>query len=345
MSRAILAREAEPRAVAQGKREMDVLIVEALEPDVVRWLEARHPTRYDPLLQADTPGLRKALLKARALISPSSVALDAQALNFAPLLRAVGRLSAGVEILDVDACTRGGIEVVRPGTSSAAAEAEFAVAAMLQLLRRVPVLGSDGLLVGRELGGARVGVVGMSAAARPLAGLLQAFGAQVFGYDPAVHLSDGLWAAWGIEPMGLHELIGDCDVLCVLLNYVPRYRGLLGERLLGECKNAQVLVSLAHSSLFDETALADALDSGRMAAAWFDSLEPGMLDFGRPLRAVRNLQVTPRLASTTRESRLRAAWAVARRIDEILCSAPRRFEFRSTLPGDLPDREAGRASA
>jgi phosphoglycerate dehydrogenase-like enzyme len=79
-----------------------------------------------------------------------------------------------------------------------------------------------------------------------------------------------------------------------------------------------------------------------MAAAWFDSLEPGALDPGKPLADIDTLQITPRVAATTRESRVRAAWAVARRIDELLSaeSAPQRSEFRATgadVPLDLPD--------
>lgn len=324
---------------------MDVLIVEPLEPEVLQWIGARHPTRFAPQLERDPLALRRALFDVRALIVPSSVALDAQALRLAPVLRAVGRLSAGVENLDAEAFADAGVEIVRPGAASAAAEAEFAVGAMLQLLRRVPVEGPDGALVGRELGGATVGLVGLPAAARPLADLLHAFGSRVVGYDPAVHASDPLWANWRIEPTGLNELVRTSDVLCVLLSYFPRYRGLLGERFLPDCKPDQVLVSLAHSSLFDEAALAGALGSGRMLAAWFDSLEPGLLDPGRPLNRVANLQVTPRVASTTRESRSRSAWAVVRRIDEILAEAPDRRTFRRTTADDSLDLEAGRASA
>jgi len=82
-----------------------------------------------------------------------------------------------------------------------------------------------------------------------------------------------------------------------------------------------------------------------MAAAWFDSMEPGMLDPGRPLHKMTKLQVTPRVASTTRESRIRSAWSVVRRIDEILSDAPPRPEFRATTEDDSLDLEAGQASA
>ncbi len=100
-------------------------------------------------------------------------------------------------------------------------------------------------------------------------------------------------------------------------------------------------MSLAHSNLFDEVALARALTEGPLAAAWFDSLEPGAQDPGRPLRHIDTLQVTPRVASTTQESRVRSAWAVARRIDELLLAVPASRDFRSTRPDDFADLEDG----
>jgi phosphoglycerate dehydrogenase-like enzyme len=324
---------------------MDVLIVEPLDPEVQQWLAARHPTRVAPELQRDPRALRTALANVRALVAPPSVALDAQVLQGAPLLRAVGRVSGGAENLDAEALARAGIEVVRAGAASAAAEAEFAVGAMLQLLRRVPVRADDGALVGRELGGSTVGLIGLPASARPLAGLLRAFGARVLGYDPALHASDEVWAAWQIQSSSLRELVRGSDVLCVLLGYFSRYRGLIGERYLAECKPEQVLVSLGHSSLFDDAALAEALDSGRLLAAWFDGLEPGLREPGRPLHGAPNLHVTQRLASTTLQSRVRSAWSVARRIDEILSAGAPRAEFRATTEDDSLDLEAGPASA
>jgi D-3-phosphoglycerate dehydrogenase / 2-oxoglutarate reductase len=313
---------------------MDILIVEPLEPEVMQWLAERHAVHYAPELARDTRALRQALFNVRALITPPSVAIDAGLLHYAPVLRAVGRLSAGAENVDLDACGRCNVEVVRSITASAVAEAEFMIGALLALLRRVPVVSADGMRVGRELGGATIGMVGMVPSARALAQLLQAFGASVVGYDPAVHASDPVWARWGVAPMALRQLSEVSDGVCVQLSYFSRYHGLIGERFLPYCKPNQVMVSIAPSSLFDETALADVLGTGRMAAAWFDSLEPGALDEGRPLSDVDNLQVTPRVASTTRESRVRAAWAVARRVDELLTAtiAPKRPDFKPSAP-------------
>lgn len=299
---------------------MDILVVEPLDAEVLQWLGARHSTRMVPELAHDPLGFRRALALARAVVIPAAVALDAATLQRAPQLRLVGRLSVGAENIDLDACKRAGVEVMRPTDATAIAEAEFVIGALLQMLRRVPILTSEGLLVGRELGGATVGVVGLTPALQPLTQLLAAFGARVLGYDPGVHATDPLWSRAGVSPVGLRDLMHGSDAVCVLLPFFPRYVGLFGERILGASKPEQVLVSLAHSSLFNEQALARALSGGPLAAAWFDSLEPGLLDPGRPLRHVDTLQATPRISGTTQQSRTRAAWAVARRIDEVLRS-------------------------
>ncbi len=314
---------------------MDVLIVEPLDSDVLHWLGARHAVQVAPELAQDQQAFRQALGRVRAIIIPPSVALDSAALQRAPHLRIVGRLSVGSENIDLDACARAGIEVVRPATASALAEAEFVIGALLQMLRRVPILNSEGLLVGRELGGTTVGVVGMSPAVRPLTQLLSAFGARAIGYDTGMHANDPLWARSGVEPVGLQELMQRSDAVCVLMAYFPRFAGLFGERLLADARQDQVIVSLAHSSLFNEAALARALTEGPLAAAWFDSMEPGLLDPGRPLRHVDTLQVTPRVSGTTQQSRQRSAWAVAARIDEFLQAASARSEFSETQPDEF----------
>ena len=324
---------------------MDVLIVEPLEPEVLQWIDARHPVRFAPELERDPRALRQALFNVRALIAPPSVALDAQALHFAPVLRAVGRLSAGAENLDAEAFARAGVEIVRPARPAPVPRPNSPSARCCNCCAACRCAATTACWSGANW---RVPPSGWSACRRPRGPWPTCSVPSVPRSRATTRrcmLSDGLWERWKIAPLGLRELIEQSDVLCVLLNYFTRYKGLLGERFLPYCKADQVLVSLGNSNLFDEAALAEALDVGRMAAAWFDSMEPGMLDPERPLHQVRNLQVTPRLAGTTRESRIRSAWAVVRRIDEILSDAPPRPEFRPTTEDDSLDLEAGQASA
>lgn len=302
---------------------MTVLILEPLEAEVVQWLAERHDARFAPELVGDPEGLIEALQESRALVAPPEVPIDAELLRSAPTLRAIGRASGGAENIDMEACRKAGVEVVRSQSSTASAEAEFVIGALLSLLRRVPVEGSDGLKVGRELGCSTIGVLGLTPTAQVLTQLLHAFGARVIGYDPALHPSDATWGRWGIDAVSLGDLVEHSDGLVLLLPYFPRFRGLIGDRQLENVRAGQVLVGLSQSGVVDEAALGRALRNGKLRAAWFDSLEPGWLEAGRPLHGISTLQVTPRLAGTTRESRVRAAWAVARGLDELLGAPPK----------------------
>jgi D-3-phosphoglycerate dehydrogenase / 2-oxoglutarate reductase len=171
--------------------------------------------------------------------------------------------------------------------------------------------------------------------------MFSGFGTKLVGYDPGLHASDGVFERSRIQPVGLRELFEISDAVCVQLSYFSRYHGLLGERYLPYCKPHQVIVSMSHSGLFDEVVLAEGLLSGRIASTWLDSLEPGLLEQGRPLHGVPNLKVTPRLASTTRESRLRSTWAVVQRIDELLNTTPTGVSsFKSSVPMGLLEAPA-----
>jgi D-3-phosphoglycerate dehydrogenase len=299
---------------------MDLLIAEPLEAEVLQWLQARHDCVYAPRLAEDRKRFGEALAQARAVMLPSQVGVNTRVLARAPMLRAIGRIVGGQELIDLDACARAGVEVLRSPEAVAPAEAEFMLGALLTLLRPNPL--APNRVVGRELAHCTVGLLGMGPGARRLATLLQSLGTQVHGYDPALHATGAQWQRWGVQPVGLRELFEQSDAVCLHLPIYSRYIGLLGDRVLPWCKPGQVLVSVSPVELFDEAVLADLLNSGRMAAAWLDSVGPGTLEPGQPLHGATGLQTTPRLASYTREARLRSAWGVARQVHDVLRRTP-----------------------
>jgi phosphoglycerate dehydrogenase-like enzyme len=310
---------------------MDLLIVDPIETEVLQWLQARHHVQHAPELATQPRLLRQALSDARAAILPTALRVDADVIAGAPLLRAIGRIEPGFDNVDLEACAQASIEVVRGAAATAPAEAEFMIGALIAMMRPGSLGGEPG--VGRELASATVGMIGLAPAARSLSAMLSGFGSRVVGYDPSVHASDLLWGRWRIEALGLRDLLETADAVCLQLPYYSRYQGLLGERHLEICKPGQVFLATSHSALFDEAALAAAVTSGRLASVWLDSVEPGLLDPGRPLHGVSNLHTSSRLAGYTQESRVRSVWTVAQRLHEILHEASDFvFEGSASMP-------------
>lgn len=299
---------------------MDLLIAEPLEAEVLQWLDARHDIFYAPRITEDLRVFVDALNQTRGVLLPAPIKVTMRTLARAPLLRAIGRIVGGPENIDLNACQNAGVAVVRALDATAPAEAEFLLNALLALLRPSPQDMSR--VAGRELGHSTVGLIGMGLTARRLAQLLRTLGTHVIGYDPVLHATDPQWRRWGVEPVSLRELFEQSDAVSVQLQYFSRYAGLLGERVLPWCKQGQVIVSLSPSELFDETVLADVLRSGILTAVWLDNVGSASMEAGHPLHRVRGLLTTPRMASYTRQARLRSAWGVARQISQILNRAP-----------------------
>jgi phosphoglycerate dehydrogenase-like enzyme len=154
-----------------------------------------------------------------------------------------------------------------------------------------------------------------------LALMLHGLGAKLIGYDPAVHHTAPIWARLQVQPVSLQELMTHSDAVSVQVMYASRYQGFINDKMLAHCKPGQLWVGISRSQLFDARALAQALLDGRIEACMLDGAEAGFASKGTPLHEVGNLFLTPRLASHTHESRLRASWYVAHRIHETL-SAP-----------------------
>ena len=151
-----------------------------------------------------------------------------------------------------------------------------------------------------------------------LAGMLTGLGVRLIGYDPAVHHTAPIWERLRIQPVTLPELVSQADAVSVQMLYAARFKGFAGDKLLALCKRNQLWVGITRSELFDNEALAAALRDGRIEACILDSAEPSLLAEDSPLKGMKNLFVTPRLGSHTREARLRSSWYVAHRIHEAI---------------------------
>ena len=276
-----------------------------------------------PELAGDPAGLRAALATAHAAVLPRKVVVTREFLDAAPSLKALARLHVGTDNTDLEACRERGVRVVQATTANVRSNAEYLLTSLLLLYRRgiSAALGGNrhaDISLGRELHGSVVGLLGLGPTAHTLALMLNALGAKLIGYDPAVHHTASIWSRLQIQPVGLLDLMGRADAVSVQVMYASRYRGFVNEKVLSHCRRGQLWVATSRSQLFDSQALADALSDGRIEACIFDGAEAGFASKGTRLHECENLYLTPRLGSHTREARIRASWYVAHGLHDAL---------------------------
>jgi len=293
------------------------------------WLETRHGVQYRPELADDMVVLRKAAYKSRGIVFPRQTVVTREFLDFMPKLKAVGRLHVGTDNTDLEACKERGIKVIHASSANVRSNAEYLLSSLLLLYRRGVVSALMGrrhpsTQMGRELHGSTVGILGLAPTAHTLAGMLTGLGVRLIGYDPAVHHTAPIWERLRIQPVTLTELVSQADAVSVQMLYAERFRSFVNEKLLAACKHGQLWVGISRSALFDENALAAALCDGRIEACIQDGAESNFTAASSPVQGLKNLFITPRLGSHTREARLRSSWYVAHRMHEAIMAGQQR---------------------
>ena len=319
---------------------MDILLLDALVPEATAWLETRHNVQYQPELADDLVALRRACYKTRGIVFPRQSVVTRDFLDFLPKLKAVARLHVGTDNTDLEACRERDIKVIHASSANVRSNAEYLLASLLLLYRRGIVSSLVGRKhptqqMGRELYGSTVGILGLAPTAHTLAGMLHGLGVRLIGYDPAVHHTAPIWERLHIQPVTLPELMSQSSAISVQMLYAARYRGFVNSKLLAACKRHQLWVGISRSHLFDECALAEALCDGRIEACILDGAEACFADEHSPLHGLKNLFITPRLGSHTREARLRSSWYVAHRMHEAISNLEGTSGF-GQLPHSAP---------
>jgi (S)-sulfolactate dehydrogenase len=301
----------------------EVVVAEFMDEAAVDELRGRFQLHYDPTLVDRQDELIAALADARGLIVRNRTQVRGALLAAATRLEAVGRLGVGLDNIDLDACRKRGIAVLPATGANAVAVAEYVLAAALTLLRPVFAAGDEVLagawprerLIGRELAGRRLGLLGFGAVARELARRAQALGMTVAAHDPFVPADDPAWTKVERRP-DLEALLAAADVLSLHVPLTEATRGLLDASALGRLPPGAVVINTSRGGILDEAALVAALRSRAIGGAALDvfageplTAEAGMLFAGCP-----NLLLTPHIAGVTEESNVRVSQLTARNL-------------------------------
>jgi len=311
----------------------DILITEFMDTRAVDSLRADFDVHYLPDLHADPAGIANALGRARALIVRNRTRVDAALLAAGPRLVAVGRLGVGLDNIDLDACAQRSVSVYPATGANVVAVAEYAIATMLMMLRRAyhstaQVLAGEWPrtgLIGREVSGKTLGIVGFGAIGRAVARRAAALGVEIAAFDPMLPCGDPAWSTPEVRRFDhLGAMLGACDVVTLHVPLTDATRHLIGAAEIAAMKPGACIVNTARGGVLDETAMAEALASGQLGAAALDVFEDEPLPANSPLVGVPNLYLTPHIAGLTEEANARTGELVAARIRNALRSVSAR---------------------
>lgn len=219
--------------------------------------------------------------------------------------------------VDIDAAVRHGIRVLWTPGANAVSVAEMTLALMLSLARDLPALRGrvtqggwrDFGLLGRELAGTTVGLVGLGAVGREVAVRCRAFGQQVLACDPQLDAQRA--AALGVTGVAFDDLLARSDFVSLHCEMNATTANLIDARALARMKTGAWLINTARGGLIDEAALLSALDAGRIAGAALDVFAVEPPSAGHPLVGHPRVLCTPHVAAFTFESIHReSAWAL-----------------------------------
>lgn len=268
-------------------------------------------------------GPERAELRARAreadgLLCALTDAIDAEVMGESPRLRVVSSCSVGVDHVDLAAATARGLPVGNTPGVLTETTADLAFALLLAAARRIPEADRfvrDGswtperrwepdLLLGRDLQGAVLGLVGLGPIGRAVARRARGFGMRVLGWSRSAHPEA---RADGVEPVGLAELLAASDFVSLHVALAPETRHLIGAEALARMKDTAVLVNTARGEVVNQAALVSALAAGRLGGAALDVFEAEPLPPGSPLLGLPNVVLAPHIGSASVATRRRMA--------------------------------------
>jgi D-3-phosphoglycerate dehydrogenase len=253
-------------------------------------------------------------------------AVDRAALEHADRLRVISRYGVGVDSVDLQAARERGIVVTNTPGANSVSVAELTVGLMLSLARQIPE-GAAALrqgqwprLAGISLEGKTIGIVGLGAIGKELARRLRGFDCRIIAYDP---FPDRAFAeANEVELLSLDDLLMQSDFVSLHLPLLPETNGVVNRDFLAKVKKGAFLVNTARGEIVDESAIMEALQSGKLRGAALDVFAPEPPSPDNPLLAMKQVISTPHLASQTDSATNRMGWMAMRDCLAVLRGEP-----------------------
>lgn len=244
--------------------------------------------------------------RAVALVARGTTRVTRRVLDAAPRLRVIGRSGVGAERVDLDAATERGIPVVITPGANAEAVAEGAIALLLALIKRLPLLDaalrqgrwSDrDRLRPRDVSGSTLGVIGYGDCGRRVATVARALGMRVLAVDPAFEASRR--AADPVQLVSLDVALMQADHLSFHVPLTAETSGMLDARRLSRVRSGMRVVNTSRGEVTPLDALHEGLCSGALAGVGLDVFEAEPPDLSHPIFAREDVICSPHALALT----------------------------------------------
>jgi D-3-phosphoglycerate dehydrogenase / 2-oxoglutarate reductase len=255
------------------------------------------------------------------LMIRSASRVSADVLAAGTQLKIVGRAGVGVDNVDLPAATAGGVIVVNSPEGNTVAASEHTIGMLFAVARHIPEADQSlkqghwnrNKLVGVELFGKTLGIIGMGKIGARVAKAAITLGMKVIVYDP--FLSPALADDMGVTPVDLDAIWEWSDFMTIHAPKTKDTTHLLNASTLARCKKGVRIVNCARGGIIDETALIAAVTSGQVAAVGLDVFEQEPLSADHPLLGLGSAAVlTPHLGASTEEAQINVAIDVAEQL-------------------------------
>jgi len=310
----------------------EIVVSEFMTSEALALMEQRHSVHYDPTLWERADDLAAAVADARALIVRNKTQVRGAVFDTAARLEAVGRLGVGLDNIDVATCEALGIKVLPARGANAAAVAEYVIGAALILLRgafdATPRLMAGEWpreqLIGLQLEGKQLGLLGFGAIGRAVAARARAFEMDIAAYDPGVPHDAPRWQTEARRAT-FEDVLETSDVVSLHLPLTVETRELFADATLSRMKRGAILINTARGGIVDERALAAALREGRLAGAAIDVFDTEPIDAATAalFAGLENVILTPHIAGVTEEANDRVSMVTARNVLDALAKPDR----------------------
>ena len=249
--------------------------------------------------------------------------IDGPLLDRLPKLRVVSNFAVGYDNIDVPAATERGVLVCNTPAVLTDATADATWSLLLAAARRIPEAQQyvrEGrwqtwgplLLLGREVSGATIGIVGLGRIGKEVAKRARGFGMQILAYDP---YKDAAFAEeYGVVYVPLGQLLEESDFVTLHVALTEETEHLIGADQFRRMKPTSILINASRGPVVVTDALVEALQSGEILAAALDVTDPEPLPADHPLVNMPNCIVVPHTASATVQTRDRMADLAARNL-------------------------------